>query len=955
MKTYFDDRKASYRAPEYRGFAIVLASSAGLAKPAEVSDDDAKALYDKLRDSRFIVPEKRKLQQIVFANEAEADEAEAKIKAGAAFDDIVKARNLKPADIDLGETTKAGMFDHAIADAAFALPEGGVSDVVKGQFGPAIVRVVAIAPASVKSFAEVEDALKKEIATDRAAGDMQTLHDKIEDARVAGKSLTEAAKDVGLETRAIAAVDAQGLDPTGAAVDLPEKALLLRSVFASDVGVDDAALQTKDRGYLWFEVAKVDPARERTFDEVKDAVEKQWRADEVARLLGAKALDMVKQLDAGATVASLAQSAGLESKSAADIRRRGGAGLAESVVSAVFALPPNGAGSAATPDGRVVFKITADATPPTDANDPAIKQAAARLADALQSSFVAQYVTALERRTRRDDPRQRPSGRRGRLRMTTMNVQRLRRFRAPLRGRARERRADDAGRRPRDAGVGLSQARGGAFGQHVPARVGRGRRAARALFDDRARSRRRLALDRRGRRNQPARPERAGRFRPLPRQAAGGAARACWRNRKSICRPGLPPMSAGVFGYLGYDMVRQMERLAPAKPDPIGVPEAIAHPPDHHGRVRQRARRNGRRDAGAPCPRRIGARGVRKRAGAPRRGRRRARSAARSHRRPRSIRPCWPAEAVSNTSEAEFLGDGRQGEGLHRRRRRVPDRAVAALHQPLRSARLLALSRAAARQSLALPLLPRFRRLSDRRLEPGNPGARARAARSSSAPSPARAGAARREAEDAALAAELLADPKERAEHLMLLDLGRNDVGRVAKIGTVKVTDSFFVERYSHVMHIVSNVEGDLRHELDNVAALAAGFPAGTVSGAPKVRAMEIIDELEKDKRGIYAGCIGYFGAGGEMDTCIVLRASVVKDGMMHVQAGAGVVYDSDPAYEQTANASTRRRRCFARRRKRCASPRGRSGGSSGRRLPRRSADKVKGGGRGGGGPLGGL
>jgi anthranilate synthase component 1 len=132
----------------------------------------------------------------------------------------------------------------------------------------------------------------------------------------------------------------------------------------------------------------------------------------------------------------------------------------------------------------------------------------------------------------------------------------------------------------------------------------------------------------------------------------------------------------------------------------------------------------------------------------------------------------------------------------------------------------------------------------------------------------------------------------------MLLDLGRNDVGRVAEIGTVKVTDSFFIERYSHVMHIVSNVEGRLRPDLDAVDALCAGFPAGTVSGAPKVRAMEIIDELEKDKRGAYAGCIGYFGAGGEMDTCIVLRASVVKDGKMHVQAGAGVVYDSDPVYE---------------------------------------------------------
>lgn len=153
--------------------------------------------------------------------------------------------------------------------------------------------------------------------------------------------------------------------------------------------------------------------------------------------------------------------------------------------------------------------------------------------------------------------------------------------------------------------------------------------------------------------------------------------------------------------------------------------------------------------------------------------------------------------------------------------------------------------------------------------------------------------------EDRAHADSLLADPKERAEHLMLLDLGRNDVGRVAEIGSVKVTDSFFLEYYSQVMHIVSNVEGDLASTHDALDALQGGFPAGTVSGAPKVRAMEIIDELEKDKRGVYAGCIGYFGANGEMDTCIVLRTAVVKDGRMYVQAGAGIVYDSDPVSEQ--------------------------------------------------------
>jgi anthranilate synthase component 1 len=151
---------------------------------------------------------------------------------------------------------------------------------------------------------------------------------------------------------------------------------------------------------------------------------------------------------------------------------------------------------------------------------------------------------------------------------------------------------------------------------------------------------------------------------------------------------------------------------------------------------------------------------------------------------------------------------------------------------------------------------------------------------------------------DRELAEELLADPKERAEHLMLLDLGRNDVGRVAEIGSVSVTDRFILEYYSQVMHIVSNVEGRLAGKYDVIDALVAGFPAGTVSGAPKVRAMEIIDELEREKRGVYAGCVGYFSVDGAMDTCIVLRTAVVKDGRMYVQAGAGVVADSNPESE---------------------------------------------------------
>jgi anthranilate synthase component I len=359
---------------------------------------------------------------------------------------------------------------------------------------------------------------------------------------------------------------------------------------------------------------------------------------------------------------------------------------------------------------------------------------------------------------------------------------------------------------------------------------------------------------------------------------------------------GLPPMAAGIFGYLGYDMVRHMERLAPAKPDPIGVPEAVMIRPTIMVVF------DGVRDEiSIVTP-------VRPQAGVS------AKAAFESAQTridaivavlegplahvPPHVDPTLVADtAKSNTSEAEF----------HDMVAKAREYIMAGdIFQVVLSQRFTS--------RFDLPAFSLYRAL--RRVNPSpylcyldfggfqivvsSPEilVRVSGGKVTIRPIAGTRWRGKTPDEDQRLADELLADPKERAEHLMLLDLGRNDVGRVAKIGTVKVTDSFFVERYSHVMHIVSNVEGELDAKRDNVAALAAGFPAGTVSGAPKVRAMEIIDELEKDKRGIYAGCIGYFGAGGEMDTCIVLRASVVKDGLMHVQAGAGVVFDSDPAYE---------------------------------------------------------
>ena len=246
----------------------------------------------------------------MFPNEAEAQAAAAKIKAGASFDDIVKERNLKPEDVDLGQIAKDALLDPTEANAVFALPAGGVSGVLPSQFGPVIVRVKSITPSTVKPFAEVAEDIKRQISAARASDKIQALHDKIEDLRVSGKPLPEAAKAVGLTTQSIPAVDASGRDPSGKEVALPDKAELLRAAFASDVGLDEAPIPTKDRGYVWFDVTKVDPSHERSFEEAKPQVEAQWRAEQIDKALAAKADDLVKRIRAGANFADVAKSVG---------------------------------------------------------------------------------------------------------------------------------------------------------------------------------------------------------------------------------------------------------------------------------------------------------------------------------------------------------------------------------------------------------------------------------------------------------------------------------------------------------------------------------------------------------------------------------------------------------------------------------------------------------------------
>jgi anthranilate synthase component 1 len=360
---------------------------------------------------------------------------------------------------------------------------------------------------------------------------------------------------------------------------------------------------------------------------------------------------------------------------------------------------------------------------------------------------------------------------------------------------------------------------------------------------------------------------------------------------------GLPPMAAGVFGYLGYDMVRLMEELPASHPDPIGLADAVLIRPTLI--VVFDAVKDSitvvtpvRPEAGVTARAALTRAEERLSAVVDALDRPLDKAAAGAEAGPLDV------PAKSNTTPAEY----RAMVAKAKQYILAGDIFQVVLSQRFEAPFDLppfALYRALRRVNPA-PFLY-FLDFGGYAIAGSSPEILVRMRANTVTIRPIAGTRPRGETphDDKALEDELLADPKERAEHLMLLDLGRNDVGRVARIGTVTVTDQFFVERYSHVMHIVSNVEGTLADNRDALDALAAGFPAGTVSGAPKVRAMQIIDELEKEKRGLYAGCVGYFSAAGEMDSCIVLRTALIKDGTMYVQAGAGIVADSDPAREQ--------------------------------------------------------
>ncbi len=403
LGAYFEERKTFFRAPEYRKVTLLALAPAELAKPDQVSDADAKAFYEQRKDT-FGKPEKRALRQIVFPNEADAAAARERIgkpaPLGATFDDIAKERELKASDTDVGLVAKTEIIDPAVAEAAFALKSDEVSQPVKGRFGIVLVKVGKIEPGEQKTYEDVAAQIKQQLAEARARNELNSLRDKVEDERAAGATLAETAKKLNLKSVTIEAVDRGGRGLDGKPVaGLPQTPDVITPAFATDVGVDNEALQLPGNGYLYFDVTNITPSRDRTLDEVKDQVATRWRDDEIAKRLQAKSEELLGKLKAGTPLAQVASEAGLKLETAVGLRRgQPTQTVPAKLIDAAFKTPKDGAGTAegASDTQRFVFRVTQVTAPTFDPASPQGQQLATTLQNSYADDIIGQYVARLE-------------------------------------------------------------------------------------------------------------------------------------------------------------------------------------------------------------------------------------------------------------------------------------------------------------------------------------------------------------------------------------------------------------------------------------------------------------------------------------------------------------------------------------------------------------------------------
>jgi peptidyl-prolyl cis-trans isomerase D len=398
LSRYFAEHKILFRAPEYRKATIIALSVAEALPWVTVSDADVKARYEDQR-TRYVTPERRQVLQIVFPNADEAKAASERLAGGMTFSALAAERGLKESDIDLGMVSKQGMVDRAIADAAFALNPGEVSQPVQGRFGTAIVQVTKAEPERVRPYEEVAPEIKGELATARAREEIQARYNKIEDERAGGAQLAEVAQKLGLKGNTIEAVDRSGRDPDGNAVQLPAGIDILSNVFASDIGVENDPLQLPGGGYVWYDVAGITPSRERTLDEVKDRVEARWRDDQIAERVKNKAKEFADKLNGGATMQQLAAADGLKVETATALKRsKSSEAISAATSDEVFKTAKGAVGVAEGQNAteRVVFRVTDIVIPKLDPASTDAKRIEDELKRSLTDDLLGQYLERLK-------------------------------------------------------------------------------------------------------------------------------------------------------------------------------------------------------------------------------------------------------------------------------------------------------------------------------------------------------------------------------------------------------------------------------------------------------------------------------------------------------------------------------------------------------------------------------
>jgi peptidyl-prolyl cis-trans isomerase D len=399
LKKYYSDHEQTFRAKEFRKLTTLAATPQTLAKPGEVSDEDLRKLYEEVKTKRYGTPEKRDVRQIVFKTEKEAADAYDRLKNGLSFDALASERNLSARDIDLGAVELRDFGDQKLGAAVFKLEKPGVVEPVTTPFGVVVSEVRKITPSVfTKSYEQAAPELRREIAVNRAAPEVRRLHDAIEEQRTAGKTLAEAAKAVGLDVKLIDAADATGHDKSGAEISsLVGEPDLLKAIFASDVGVDNDTVTTKDSGYVWFEIAAVEQARQQTFEEVKGAVESSLRSEQLQKALTAKADEMSEKLRQGKSIDDYGKELGVEIKRATEVKRAPRPEFTTKAIVQMFSTPVHGSGSVEVDGGRLVFYVKESATPPFDPSALESKSTAEQLKSALSNDILEQYVGGLEK------------------------------------------------------------------------------------------------------------------------------------------------------------------------------------------------------------------------------------------------------------------------------------------------------------------------------------------------------------------------------------------------------------------------------------------------------------------------------------------------------------------------------------------------------------------------------